>query len=411
MLKYFPAPYQDEWWYSVLCRYHVRSGHSKQQTTVQELFGRPTVPLGAVFPNSSTRHVISQLPSEQFPFQDMIMRHTLFPYYMRFQPLSAKEAWLAKITRGEMTTITTIRKFAEKDSWRPRYCPCCAAEERKSLGEPYWHTAHQIPLMMYCPVHGCPLIQIEDIPMSHLDYTFYPLSGFDLAPPCAPANDNPVWQLKLSQILHDYWASPYMVGITEGYSNLATTLANMGYGVIQKASQHTIVNAKYLYHDMVDFYSESQMTKFFGGEKGLPIINRACKWAVAAPKRYALLQCFAGIDSATMFSTVRVEDHLEAKLKELQGTGVAYTKKQVMEQIELTASQLDILTQKYGIAPFWQRSSKDGKELHKLSLVLDDKEYSIYKTAFQKSGYRFDRHFIRHCVLEHIKKTEGSRST
>lgn len=33
MLTYFPTPYPGEWWYSVLCRYHVRSGHAKHQTT------------------------------------------------------------------------------------------------------------------------------------------------------------------------------------------------------------------------------------------------------------------------------------------------------------------------------------------------------------------------------------------
>ena len=40
MLTCFPTPYPDEWWYSVLCRYHTRSGNTKQQTTIRELFHR-----------------------------------------------------------------------------------------------------------------------------------------------------------------------------------------------------------------------------------------------------------------------------------------------------------------------------------------------------------------------------------
>lgn len=38
MLHYFPTPYPDELWYSVLCRYHVRSGNRESATTFRELF-------------------------------------------------------------------------------------------------------------------------------------------------------------------------------------------------------------------------------------------------------------------------------------------------------------------------------------------------------------------------------------
>ena len=62
MLTYFPTPYPGEWWYSVLCRYHVRSGNTKQQTTVQELFpGRTRAAIGSVLPNNTMKQIISQL--------------------------------------------------------------------------------------------------------------------------------------------------------------------------------------------------------------------------------------------------------------------------------------------------------------------------------------------------------------
>ena len=149
------------------------------------------------------------------------------------------------------------------------------------------------------------------------------------------------------------------------------------------------------------------MTGVFGGEKGVCIINRACKWAVAMPERYALLQCFAGLDSCTMFSAVRVEDHMEAKLKELQRTDITYTKKQVMEQLGITASQLNILAQKYRIGPFWRRVGGEQTEQHKFSVILDDEEYLLYQIAKNASGFRFDRHFIKHCLIEYIKKSRG----
>lgn len=406
MLTYFPAPYPGEWWYSVLCRYHVRSGNTTQQTTVKELFGKDRVPLGSVFPNGSIRQICSQLPSELFPVKKMILEHTLFSYYMRCQSFAAKEEMLGRLCRGEMATITGIRRFSEKDTWRPRYCPRCAAEEQRRFGEVYWHVDHQIPLMSHCFTHGCRLIPMEELPMGQLDYTFFPLSTFDLALPSPQSEDNPEWQPILSQILHDYWVFPHTASATEGYSNLAITLSNKGYGSRQKASQHTLLNAKRLYHDMVNFFGEPMLTKIFGGEKGLCIINRACKWAVATPERYALLQCFAGLDSTTMFSKVRTEDRLEVQLRQLQQAGLIYTKKQVMEQLKVTASQLDIITRRYGMEPFWRRGGVEKEQIHKLGLVLDDKEYEIYKAAFRESGYRFDQHFVKHCVLTYFKQNE-----
>ncbi len=97
MLTYFPTPYPNEWWYSVLCRYYVRSGHAKQQTTVQELFHQPRAALGSVFPNGTLRQVCSQLPSEIFPIREMILQHTLFPYCTRFQSLPVKNVMLGAV--------------------------------------------------------------------------------------------------------------------------------------------------------------------------------------------------------------------------------------------------------------------------------------------------------------------------
>lgn len=408
MLTYFPTAYPGEWWYSILCRYHVKSGHTKQQTTVQELFGKPRVALGSVFPNSTIHQVCSQLASELFPAREMIIQHTLFPFYMRCQSFKAKEEMLSKLCRGEQATITSIRKFAETATWRPRYCPCCAAEERDRLGEAYWHVAHQIPLMSHCPIHGCHLIPMNELPMGQLDYSFFPLSSFNLTSPASQSKDDPEWQLTLSKILYDYWALPHTASATQGHSNLAITLGNMGYGSHQKASQHTLLNAKRLYWDMVEFFGETLMTKIFGGEKGICIINRACKWDIAAPERFALLQCFAGLNSTTMFSTVRIEDRLEIRLKELQQSGITYTKKQVQEQMGVTSSQLNILARKYNIQPFWRQSGEDGEGMHKLSLVLSDDEYQVFETARNASGYRFDRHFLKHCLLAYIKENKCS---
>lgn len=78
-----------------------------------------------------------------------------------------------------------------------------------------------------------------------------------------------------------------------------------------------------------------------------------------------------------------------------------------MEQLGITASQLNILAQKYRIKPFWRRVGGEQTEQHKFSVILDDEEYLLYQIAKNASGFRFDRHFIKHCLIEYIKKSRG----
>ena len=39
MIGFFPSPYPDELWYSVICRYHVHSGNSCAKHTMRQLYG------------------------------------------------------------------------------------------------------------------------------------------------------------------------------------------------------------------------------------------------------------------------------------------------------------------------------------------------------------------------------------
>lgn len=42
MISFFPTPYPDELWYSVICRYHVHSGNSCAKHTMRQLYGDGT---------------------------------------------------------------------------------------------------------------------------------------------------------------------------------------------------------------------------------------------------------------------------------------------------------------------------------------------------------------------------------
>lgn len=42
MISFFPTPYPDELWYSVICRYHIRNGNYCAKHTMRQLYGDGT---------------------------------------------------------------------------------------------------------------------------------------------------------------------------------------------------------------------------------------------------------------------------------------------------------------------------------------------------------------------------------
>ena len=408
MLTCFPTPYPDEWWYSVLCRYHTRSGNAKQQTTIRELFqGSISAAVGAVYPNNTICRIAAQLPTGIFDMESIILQTTLFPYFTRFCPLEQKSEKLNRLIVGETAVVTSIRRLQNLSQWTPRYCPQCVIEDRAAYGEAYWHITHQIPLLALCPIHGYRLQTIPAIDPARLNDTFYPLDHLiPVVSDGEKAEKVESWRGPLDKILSDYQSLPVECGATPGHNNLAITLSNMGYGVIQKHSSHTILNGKKLYQDLLDFFGVELVRQVFGGEALICNINRLCKWEMVTPERYALLQCFAGLSSEAVFSGERVADCMEVKLQSLSQSEVRRTKKQVAEELSVTQAQLDILVQRYNIPPFWRTEGGDDpeKKLRKISVTLNEEELSAFKQALKESGFRYDSHFAKHCILSCIGK-------
>ena len=83
MIPFFPAPYPDELWYSVICRYHIRSGNPSVKYSIRELYGANhiNVPVELCGALSS---LLEAIPAKALTAKDIIMQHTLYPYYTRF---------------------------------------------------------------------------------------------------------------------------------------------------------------------------------------------------------------------------------------------------------------------------------------------------------------------------------------
>ena len=89
--------------------------------------------------------------------EDLIERHTMYPYYSRFAPYARRTAAYDALTNGKR--LSKLLPFPSDNEARYlMYCPICATEDRQAYGETYLHRIHQIRHIGLCPRHGCKLV-------------------------------------------------------------------------------------------------------------------------------------------------------------------------------------------------------------------------------------------------------------
>ena len=162
MIAYFPEIYPDELLYSQLARYFAHSGYMAYVCAAEDLFESRAVRPDIEFLNAYTRDALERITSEML-MENVIIRHTMFPYYGRFLPIERR----TQAFHALLNTQSNYRDFlympTRKDH-RPRklrYCPMCAEDDRKRYGETYWHRLHQMIGVNICGKHHCQLIETD----------------------------------------------------------------------------------------------------------------------------------------------------------------------------------------------------------------------------------------------------------
>lgn len=158
MIAFFPEPYPDELVYSWFARYAIQSGHMAYRGVASDLFTSVTAKPNIEFimeVNQDAYEVITQI----LPFHQIIMKHTMFPYYARFLPAQRRQTAFDLLCHmnKEFYNHLYIRKNKTHSRQWLRYCPMCVQEDRLRFGETYWHRQHQLDHINVCPHHGCKL--------------------------------------------------------------------------------------------------------------------------------------------------------------------------------------------------------------------------------------------------------------
>lgn len=173
MKMYLPEIYPDELVYSWLSRYFVYSGCTNNRMLLSQLLysksNNPSIEFIGHLNEAAERQI-----TQVYSMDDLILNHTMFPQYARFMPADKREVALAELKRYcDPHKVFTILPRNEKELWL-KYCPQCAAEDRKIYGETYWHRVHQVRNMMICPTHRCKLVNSEVDIRSEKIFAFNP---------------------------------------------------------------------------------------------------------------------------------------------------------------------------------------------------------------------------------------------
>ena len=159
MIAVFPEPYPDELVYSVFARYFAMSGYRLYRSVAEDILRDPHSHPDVLFLGRCSEDAAARLAAYK-PLGDVVMKHTMFPCLARFWLSERRRRTFEAITRMEGMLLRMARSYAAHTNVL-RYCPLCAEEDRRELGETFWHRVHQIGGIAICPKHVCRLVESD----------------------------------------------------------------------------------------------------------------------------------------------------------------------------------------------------------------------------------------------------------
>lgn len=139
MLPLFPSPYPGESFYSILCRYHVRSGNASDWHTSIQLFGYNTSLISTLltpFHLDMIRHWTP--PASGLDPREMLHQNTAYDLYS-INSFPSELDRIQDIIEGRRTAGSFSHWMHPRlinPAGHLRFCPECAAEQIKLYGEP-----------------------------------------------------------------------------------------------------------------------------------------------------------------------------------------------------------------------------------------------------------------------------------
>ena len=310
MIGFFPDPYPDELLYSACARYAQRVSYPNQQKVMIDLFGKKGLSAIVDFP-TRLELFVTVIPSHKYSTDEIINKNTLYPFYEPFVTFVR-----AEIIRNEMKSLTENHLQSRlagninqiKLPTFLRFCPVCVEEDRKELGETYWHRIHQLAGVLVCPKHDC-FLQNSSLTWGRKSSNFFH-SAEDFVKPKDPKfinNEKFEHQIYLFLAENSQWLlnrqnlSLKSGELRERYYNL---LLERGYAYYNGRVKNTK-----LYKDFTEFFPQ-ELLKRLGCQiksSGRNWLSRMTEKVLADvfyhPIRHLLLLKFLRLSAKELFSS------------------------------------------------------------------------------------------------------------
>jgi hypothetical protein len=144
----FPAPYEEELFYSTCARFAKIVDYPSGRMVVQQLFGTTNATAITDLP-SYLAHFVGHLTSGYlYTVNRIISEQTLMPFYIPFLPPERVNALRYDMAAGTGMGIHMRAGIMASRIRQPehlRLCPECVVADRNRYGECYWHRVHQVP--------------------------------------------------------------------------------------------------------------------------------------------------------------------------------------------------------------------------------------------------------------------------
>lgn len=197
--------YPDEHLYSAILRHWYCSGLMLQRRRRRyELSGVPFHSFKAKAPlNEDINQVIKRYQFAEPDELQLRLKHTGLP----LQLLGGEYDDLFDFVENNSGYHLYEARINSDHRWR--LCLSCFHEERKRIGVAYWHASHQLPSLMYCPVHHEKLHSHESL--SILEYQL-PHHVISIVEPILENHDwERPWQAFISQVYQKMKANPQWI--------------------------------------------------------------------------------------------------------------------------------------------------------------------------------------------------------
>jgi Tn7-like transposition protein D/TniQ len=383
MIGFFPSPYPDELLYSICARYGEAVGYPGRIRVVKELFGGPNAAI--IDLPKRLNHLLAVLPRSSYDLESLLAKRTLFRFYAHFSPLE-RIPLLLEVMAGSDGTSPRIRIGVTKWGFDPpsrlRFCPECAATDRKEFGQTYWHRMHQLSAIDVCAIHAR-FLETADLSKEGGVNNNRFISADPYVGECEPKSLSPADSLLVRLAADARWLLEYdgpllgMATLRERYHNL---LLQQGYAYYNGGIKATL-----LLKAFKSFYSDTFLSSI-----NCRLVESPFNWlfnimrhsgpGIQHPIRHLLLINFLGLTIEQVFTQFKEHRPFGSgpwpcHNKASDHFGELVAKCQVLDHPQLPGVALGIFTCSCGFSHSRLGTDPDG-----------DKHYSIltYGSLWEK---------------------------